>query len=78
MKQRKTFMLFGLGLQLPMWRLMVLMVLVSLLFGAVPVKAKNLKVKVVKACEDCRLPAAPGRCQSSKKHWDKALLRSIR
>jgi len=72
MKQKKTLMLFRLGLLLPMWRLVVLMVLVSLVFGAVPLEAKNLKVKVVKACEECRLPAAPGRCQSSKKHWDKA------
>jgi hypothetical protein len=34
--------------------------------------AESLKVKVIKACETCRLPAAPEECQSTKVHWDKA------
>jgi hypothetical protein len=34
--------------------------------------AVNLKVKVLKGCEDCVLPAAPAPCQSSSAHWDKA------
>jgi hypothetical protein len=27
---------------------------------------------VIKACETCTLPEAPGSCQSSKQHWDQA------
>lgn len=74
MKQKKTLIVFRLGFMLPMCRLVVLMFLVSLFFGAVPLEAGNLKVKVLKACEDCRLPAAPGPCQSSKEHWDQAAI----
>ena len=32
----------------------------------------NLKVKTIKACESCVLPAAPGDCQSVHRHWDQA------
>lgn len=34
--------------------------------------AANLKVQVIKGCENCVLPAAPAACQSSSSHWDKA------
>jgi hypothetical protein len=33
--------------------------------------ATELKVKVLKACPDCALPAAPA-CASVKAHWDRA------
>lgn len=35
-------------------------------------ESNDLKVKVLKACETCTLPEAPGPCQSSKQHWDQA------
>ena len=31
-----------------------------------------LQVKVIKACETCKLPAAPADCRSSREHWDQA------
>ena len=42
------------------------------LFFAVSVESASLKVKVLKACQNCTLTAAPGPCQSSMSHWDKA------
>jgi len=38
---------------------------------AYTIEARNLKVKVLKACPDCVLPAAQA-CNSQSKHWDKA------
>lgn len=38
---------------------------------AYTIEARNLKVKVLKACPTCRLPAAPT-CNSTKVHWDQA------
>lgn len=35
-------------------------------------ESKDLKVKVIKACETCILPEAPGPCQSSILHQDQA------
>ena len=35
-------------------------------------EAADLKVKVLKACEDCQLPSAPAPCQSASRHWDQA------
>ena len=34
--------------------------------------AADLKVKVIKACPDCVLPAAPQACTSASMHWDRA------
>lgn len=54
-------------------RIVVLMVSAWLILGVSPLGAKNLKVKVLKACEECLLPAAPGPCQSSPPmHKDQA------
>jgi hypothetical protein len=39
---------------------------------ATPSEAGNLKVKVIKACPDCVLPAAPKPCESASMHHDKA------
>ena len=50
--------------------LLLLLFVVFLCAGALG--AIELKVKVLKACEECVLPAAPGPCQSTKVHWDKA------
>ena len=36
------------------------------------VEAGSLKVKVMKACPECVLPAAPGPCQSASMHQEKA------
>ena len=35
-------------------------------------EAHSLKVKVIKACPDCVLPAAPAPCQSASLHQDRA------
>lgn len=47
-------------------------VLLIAIFFTVPSESSGLKVKVLKACQDCKLTAAPGQCQSSVNHWDKA------
>jgi hypothetical protein len=46
--------------------------LIFIVCGNVKTYAYNLKVKVIKACENCTLPAAPAPCQSSAMHVDKA------
>lgn len=50
--------------------LAILVVLAALLRPSA-VTAADLQVKVLKACPDCRLPAAPA-CTSVKEHWDRA------
>jgi hypothetical protein len=73
MKHKKNSEGFLFGFPLMSW-LVILIVLATLVFGAVPIEAKDLVVKVLKACEDCRLPAALEPCQSLKKHWDQAAI----
>jgi hypothetical protein len=52
--------------------LFILMAATALSVEGPSAHALDLKVKVIKACETCKLPAAPGDCQSSKEHWDQA------
>jgi hypothetical protein len=48
-----------------------LLVLALVLVSAITLEAAGLKVKVLKACQDCLLPAAPA-CQSVSFHRDQA------
>ncbi len=54
----------------PVYSLAIVSVLVALLLPSA-VSAAKLLVNVLKACPDCRLPAAPA-CTSVKEHWDRA------
>jgi len=51
--------------------LLGLIVLAYVMLGVYPVGAASLKVKVLKACQDCLLSAAPA-CQSTSFHRDQA------
>lgn len=51
----------------------VCLTLIALIYTT-PADAKSLKVKVIKACENCQLPSAPGPCQSVSRHWDQAAM----
>ena len=52
--------------------IVIVAIFIGVIFWSYPLEAKDLKVKVIKACETCTLPAAPASCQSSKIHVDKA------
>ena len=72
MKSREVSFATCADLLSAVWRLFGLVALILMVLGTASLEARNLKVKVIKACEQCRLPAAPERCQSTKKHWDRA------
>lgn len=55
-------------------RLLLLVVAACIAFASsgAPLEARGMKVKVLKACENCQLPPAPAPCQSASRHWDRA------
>jgi hypothetical protein len=50
---------------------LAIVALIVLAAAGGPALAVNLQVKVLKACPDCRLPAAEA-CTSVHRHWDRA------
>lgn len=72
MNNRQTILHCCWGFLFPASWLLGLIVPVYLILGALPLEARDLKVKVLKACQDCLLPAAPASCQSTLFHRDRA------